>query len=58
MATKKKKYPKSPKKTSSLEVWDKYKVRCKEVDEFNKKIITDKAKKAKVIEEVKKLKSK
>jgi hypothetical protein len=58
MATKKKKYPKSPKTTSSLQVWEKYKERCKEVDKFNSSIITDKAKKAKLITEVQKLKSK
>ncbi len=54
----KKKYPKSPKSSASLEIWERYKSRMKEVDDHNKKIIADKAKKVKLISEIKKLKSK
>jgi len=36
MATKKKKYPKRPKASSSLQVWQNFERRCKEVDRLNK----------------------
>lgn len=53
-----KKYPKSPKKSSSLDVWEKHKQKCQEVDKHNAKIDADKKKKETVIGAVKKIKSK
>ena len=35
---KKKKYPKQPKRSASLAVWQRYEARCKEKDKFNKAI--------------------
>lgn len=35
MASKKIKYPKRPKQSSSLSVWERYDARCKEVDKIN-----------------------
>ena len=44
---KKKKYPKRPKQSSSLQVWKNYETKCKDVDKFNSDIIKEaKAKKA------------
>lgn len=34
----KKKYPKQPKRSASLAVWQRYEARCKEIDKFNKAI--------------------
>ena len=34
----KKKYPKMPKRSASLAVWQRYEARCKEVDKHNKAI--------------------
>lgn len=38
---KKRKYPKQPKRSASLAVWQRYEMRTKEIDRFNK-MITEK----------------
>ena len=58
MATKKKKYPKAPKATASLQVWQNHQAKCKEVDRYNASIQSDKKKKATVIAATQKLKNK
>jgi len=35
---KKRKYPKQPKRSSSLAVWERYEARCKEIDKYNKSL--------------------
>lgn len=52
-----KKYPKAPKAKASLDVWERYNTKCKDIDADNKKIENDKAKKAKLIQATKKLKA-
>jgi len=52
-----KKYPKTPKKTASLKVWEGYKARCQAVDKHNAGLKSDKAKKESVIKSVTALKS-
>jgi len=46
---KKRKYRKKPKKSASLETWQKYAAHKKEVDAHNRKIEADKKKKAALI---------
>lgn len=58
MATKKRKYPKAPKKTASLEVWERHRAKCVEVDRYNANIEAAKKKKAGVISQVQKIKAK
>jgi hypothetical protein len=53
-----KKYPKTPKKTASLRVWEGYKARCQAVDKYNAGLRSDKAKKESVIKSVTAIKSK
>jgi hypothetical protein len=53
-----KKYPKSPKQSSSLKVWENYKVKCQAVDKHNAQLKTDKAKKENVRKQVQAIKSK
>lgn len=55
---KKKTYPKAPKKTASLEVWNNYKNKCVQVDAANKKMDADKKAKEAVIKSVTVLKKK
>lgn len=55
-ATKKRKYPKQPKQSASLEVWQRYKERIKEVDRHNAKILADAKKKKSVIAAIQKAK--
>lgn len=44
---KKRKYPKRPKQSASLQVWKNYEARCKEVDKHNAQLEKDaKAKKS------------
>ncbi|MEI7504108.1 MAG: hypothetical protein WCJ61_12575 [Paludibacter sp.] len=58
MATKLTKFPKAPKATASLAVWENYKKRCDEVNKTNApKIASDKKKKS-IIDATKKLKAK
>ncbi len=56
MATKKKKYPKLPKSSASLQVWENYRDKCKDVDKYNSNLETEKKKKQSIIEAVKKMK--
>lgn len=58
MAQKKRKYPKQPKASASLQTWQNYHARCKEVDRYNASIVSDKKKKSSIISSVNKLKSK
>lgn len=58
MATKKKKFPKSPKQGASLKVWENYKKRCEEVNKYNAALETEKKKKESVKAAVGKVKSK
>jgi hypothetical protein len=53
-----KKYPKSPKQSASLKVWENYKVRCQAVDKYNAGIKQDKARKESVKKQVASLKNK
>lgn len=46
---KKKKYPKTPKKSASLAMWQRYDGKKKDVDKFNKQIDADKKKKEAII---------
>jgi len=52
-----KKYPKTPKASSSLDSWKRHEEKVKEVDKFNTQIDKDKAAKKTVISKVKKMKS-
>jgi hypothetical protein len=52
MATKKVKYPKKPKQTASLQTWEKYHDKIKEVDKRNAEIEKEKKKKADLIKKV------
>lgn len=58
MATKKRKYPKQPKMTASLPVWERYRAKCQEVDRYNAGLDAAKKKKAAVISTVQKMKAK
>lgn len=53
-----KKYPKAPKATASLKVWENYHAKCKDVDKFNAPIIAADKKKESVKKSVATLKSK
>ncbi|CCH52359.1 hypothetical protein BN8_01355 [Fibrisoma limi BUZ 3] len=53
-----KKYKKSPKSTASEEVWARHFADCKDVDKYNAELIKQKARKKKLISDVRKLKSK
>lgn len=53
-----KKYPKAPKATASLKVWENYKKRCEGVDKANAPIIAEAKKKETVKASVAKLKDK
>ena len=53
MATKKK-YPKKPKASASLKVWENYKVKVKDVDKYNAQLEADKRKKAALIKQLRK----
>lgn len=54
MTAKKIKYPKRPKKTASLEVWERYNARIKEVDRKNNEVKARANKKATLIKSVEK----
>jgi hypothetical protein len=54
MGAKKLKYPKKPKATASLEVWERYTARCKEVDKINAQKEADAKKKAALIAKARK----
>ncbi len=58
MASKKRRYPKAPRKTASVQVWENYRNRCKDVDKHNASLISDKKKKEGIIKSVQQLKSK
>lgn len=45
MAKKLRKYPKKPKTSASLAVWQRYDERCKAVDSYNREIIAGEKKK-------------
>lgn len=49
MATKKKKMPKKPKQSSSLQTWQNYEARVKEVNKYNSQLEADKKKKKAII---------
>ena len=53
MAIKKLKYPKRPKQSSSLTVWERYEARCKEIDKINNQRMADVKKKANLINKIK-----
>jgi 1,4-dihydroxy-2-naphthoate octaprenyltransferase len=53
---KKKSYPKQPKQSASLNAWENYYDKCKEVDKHNAQLEADAKKKKSVIDKVKKLK--
>jgi hypothetical protein len=53
---KKKKYPKQPKKSASLKVWENYQAKIKEIDKHNAKIDADEKKKEAMIGRVQKMK--
>lgn len=58
MAIKKRKYPKAPKQTASLAVWERHRAKVQEVDRYNSNIEAAKKKKAGVISQVQKMKAK
>jgi hypothetical protein len=58
MAKAKRKYPKQPKANASIDVWNRYKERIKEVDKANAQSDKDKLTKKRLIADVKKMKSK
>ena len=45
----KKKYPKRPKQSSRLSVWENYHAKCKEVDKHNAQLLKDKKRKQALI---------
>jgi hypothetical protein len=54
---KKKRFPKSPKQSASLEVWQRHNAKIAEVKKFNNQIEADKRKKKTEIEKAKKAKT-
>jgi hypothetical protein len=56
MALKKKKYPKKPKASANLSVWERYQNKVKDVNAYNNQLIKDKTKKENIIKSVDKLK--
>ena len=53
---KQKKYPKQPKRKSSVEVWKRYEERCREVDRYNNDLKRREAEKKRIIDKVRKMK--
>jgi hypothetical protein len=49
MGAKKLKYPKKPKTTAGLSIWERYTERCKEIDKINNQRDADAKKKAALI---------
>lgn len=49
---KKRKYPKRPKQSASLETWKNYETKCKEVDKHNAQLEKDKKAKQAIINKV------
>jgi hypothetical protein len=49
---KKRKYPKRPKVSSSLQVWKNYEARCKDVDRYNSQLERDKKAKANLVKKI------
>jgi len=49
---KKRKYPKKPKMSSSLQTWKNYEAKCKEVDKFNAKLESEKKQKKTLIQKI------
>lgn len=54
---KKKSYPKAPKQSSSLEVWQKYDKKVSEVKKYNAQLLSDSRKKKNLVEKIKKVKA-
>lgn len=54
---KKKSFPRAPKQSSSLEVWQKYDKKVSEVKKHNAQVESDKRKKKSLVEKIKKLKA-
>jgi hypothetical protein len=54
---KKKSYPKAPKQSSSLEVWQKYDIKVSEVKKYNAQLLSDARKKKSLVEKIKKVKA-
>lgn len=56
MALKKKKFPKKPKTSANLAMWERYQAKVKEVNSYNSQLLKDKAKKENIIKNIDKLK--
>ncbi len=54
MGVKKLNYPKRPKESASLAVWERYDARCKEIDKINNQRMADVKKKANLISKIRK----
>jgi hypothetical protein len=53
-SSKNRKYPKQPKTSAPLSTWERYKMKCKEVDQHNAKVAADAKKKQTIIAGIRK----